>query len=48
MALVVMRSEVEEDCRRLVDHKVVAALVNNDWDTAVGVQLNKPWFLKKY
>ena len=43
--LVVVLDEVQEDGRRLEDRKVVSRAINENGNAAVGVQLDKPWFL---
>jgi hypothetical protein len=45
--LVVVLSEIQKDCRRFKDCKIVSGVVNEDWDASVGVQLQVPWFLRR-
>ena len=44
--LIVMLSEVEKDSRRFEDGEVVARAIHYSRDTAVGVEFDKPRFLK--
>jgi hypothetical protein len=43
--LVVVLSKVKKDSRRFEDDKVVSGVVDKNWDTSVGVQLQVPRFL---